>query len=448
MELERLNVGIITTVSGRWPQELPTARHEEYSAWLTRSYPDIHVIKAPKIAANKTDVATITEYFKKEAVDLVVQVIGAFTGDDVATYLGEELKAPVVIWAPHEPPFDGGRLMANALVGATMNTAAMYRLGLKYHFVYGDYTENRIQAEVSRLIKVYGALKKLKRTYLGLLGYRVTAFYSSTFDETLIRQKFGIKMEEFDLKVILDKAEKMDAAKVEEDIAKVRSFGQVQGIPDEYLQNHSRLTLAVKELIAEQGFNALCIKCWPELGNLHYTPCGMISRLADEDFPIGCESDVDATITMLIQKYLSGETPFMSDLITIDETENSAMFWHCGQAATKLKNPACDLIVSNHPLAGQGVAIYGTLKPGKVTVARMSKIGNEFKLFLVKGEAIPTQYVTKGVMVKVILEKPVYQVIHRIAEEGVPHHYSLVWDDVVEEMKKLASVLGVEVIEI
>jgi L-fucose isomerase-like protein len=448
MELERLNVGIITTVSGRWPLELPTARDEEYSAWLMKSYPDIHVVKSPKIAVNKNDVATITEYFKKETVDLVVQVIGAFTGDDVATYLGEELKVPIVIWAPHEPPFDGGRLMANALVSATMNTAALYRLGLKYHFIYGDCTDSRIQAEITKLIKVYGALKKLKRTYLGLLGYRPTGFYSSTFDETLIRQKFGIKMEEFDLKVILDKAEQMDASKVEADIAKVRALGQVQGIPDSYLENHSRLTLAIKELITEQDFNALCIKCWPELGNLHFTPCGMIARLADEDFLIGCESDVDATLTMLIQKYLSGKTPFMSDLITIDETENSASFWHCGQAATKLKSPDSDLIVSNHPLAGQGVAFYGTLKPGKVTVARMSKINNEFKLFLVKGEAIPTQYVTKGVMVKVVLEEPVDRVLHRIAEEGVPHHYSLIWDDVAEEMKSLAGVLGIQVIEI
>ncbi|HBF37006.1 MAG TPA: fucose isomerase [Firmicutes bacterium] len=338
--------------------------------------------------------------------------------------------------------------MANALVSATMNTAALYRLGLKYHFIYGDCTDSRIQAEITKLIKVYGALKKLKRTYLGLLGYRPTGFYSSTFDETLIRQKFGIKMEEFDLKVILDKAEQMDASKVEADIAKVRALGQVQGIPDSYLENHSRLTLAIKELITEQDFNALCIKCWPELGNLHFTPCGMIARLADEDFLIGCESDVDATLTMLIQKYLSGKTPFMSDLITIDETENSASFWHCGQAATKLKSPDSDLIVSNHPLAGQGVAFYGTLKPGKVTVARMSKINNEFKLFLVKGEAIPTQYVTKGVMVKVVLEEPVDKVLHRIAEEGVPHHYSLIWDDVAEEMKSLAGVLGIQVIEI
>ena len=32
--MEHLKVGFITTVSGRWPRELPIARNAEYGAWL------------------------------------------------------------------------------------------------------------------------------------------------------------------------------------------------------------------------------------------------------------------------------------------------------------------------------------------------------------------------------------------------------------------------------
>ena len=448
MELKPLNVGIVTTVSGRWPKELPSKRHEDYSHWMVESFPKIKIVKSGNIAANNQDIEDIADYFVKEAVDLIVLVIGAFTGDDLTSLLAERLGVPIILWTPHEPPFDGGRLMANALVSATMNAAALHRLGYKYHFIYGDYTESKIQAQITELIRVYDAIKKLKRTYLGLLGYRPTGFYSSTFDETLIRQKFGIKMEEFDLKLILDKAERMDASKVAADIEIVKAMGEVRVIPESFLENHSRLTLAIRELLAEHGFNALCIKCWPELGNLHYTPCGMISRLADEDFLIGCESDVDATLTMLIQKYLTGKTTFMTDLITIDEAENTALFWHCGQAARSLKSEESALVVGNHPLAGQGVAFYTTLKPGVVTVARMSKIDGVYKLFVVKGEAIPTEQVTPGAMVKVRLEKPVNEVICRIASEGVPHHYSLVWEDIAAEMELFARMLEIEVIQL
>jgi hypothetical protein len=67
---------------------------------------------------------------------------------------------------------------------------------------------------------------------------------------------------------------------------------------------------------------------------------------------------------------------------------------------------------------------------------------------MVKGEAIPTERNTKGVMVNVVLEQPVYEVIQRIAAEGVPHHYSLIWEDVTAEMTLLAKILGIEVIAI
>jgi len=46
------------------------------------------------------------------------------------------------------------------------------------------------------------------------------------------------------------------------------------------------------------------------------------------------------------------------------------------------------------------------------------------------------------------VECPVRQVIEQMIEEGVPHHYSLVWADVEEEMKQLCQLLGVEVIEL
>ena len=448
MELRRLNVGLITTVSGRWPKELPANRNEEYTKWLARNVPIINIISTGRIAVNEKDVEDTTEFFRKSSVDLVILLIGAFTGDSAAAFIGEELKVPVILWAPYEPPFDGGRLMANSLVAATMNSAALNRLGIKYHFIYGSYTDKRVQGEITGYIKVYDAIKKLRSAFLGLIGYRPTAFYSSTFNETLIRKLFGIKMEEFDLKVIFDMAEKVDTELVQKDAAGIRESVRIEDLPEGYLENHSRLYLSLKEFLKEQGFNALSLKCWPEMGFLKYTPCAVLSRFADEGFVIGCENDIDATITMLIQKYLSGRTVFMSDLISIDEKENTALFWHCGQAAGSLKDPASDIKASNHPLAGQGMVFETTLKPGRITIARMSDIGGVYKLFLVSGEAIPTKKVVKGVMVNVVLDTPVLKTIYKIAEEGVPHHYSLVWDDVAEEMKLMCKVLGIEVIRI
>ena len=102
----------------------------------------------------------------------------------------------------------------------------------------------------------------------------------------------------------------------------------------------------------------------------------------------------------------------------------------------------------NHPLAGQGTAFYGALKPGKVTAARFSNIDGQYKLFLLKGEAVDMDRYTKGIMANVKVERPVREVIERIIDEGIPHHYSLVWEDVVEAMKQVCSLLNIPGVEV
>ncbi len=134
-------------------------------------------------------------------------------------------------------------------------------------------------------------------------------------------------------------------------------------------------------------------------------------------------------------------------MINIDEEKNIMTFWHCGNAAPSLANPKYELLLRNHPLAGQGTAFWGALKPGKVTIARFCNIDGQYKLFLLKGEAVDMDRYTRGVMANVKIEKPVRQVVEQIIAEGVPHHYSLVWDDVAAELKEICGLLQIPVIE-
>ena len=444
---QKLNVGLVTTVSGRWPRELPKERHAQYSSWLQETFPEVSLIASDGIAVDQGDVDKAIDKFHQEKVDLVIVLIGAFTGDIAATRIAERLGTPVLLWALFEPEFDGGRLMSNALVAATMNNAALKRLGFRSHFIYGGVEDSRVVKEITSLIGVYKVLKILTKTFMGMIGYRPTGFYSSAFDETLIRRTFGISMEEVDLVHIFNVAETIGEEDIEKDMKAFCKSIKIDGLPDEYLRNHSKLTLAMKRVIADQGFDAVSLRCWPEMGQMKFTPCAMLSRLADEGIIIGCEADVNATISMLIGHSFSGKIPFMCDLIDIDEQENTALFWHCGQAARKLHDDSDNTCVCDHSMAGQGVVIEGTLKPGKVTVSLVVQIGDEYKMFLASGEAVPTKKVIKGVMVNVKMNYPVRDMLYRIAEEGIPHHYSIVWADIADDLKALASHLGIETIE-
>lgn len=444
----RLNVGFVTTYSGRWPEELPKRRNQEYGDWLEENLPAVHIVRASMLGCSRDAVELVAKEFKTQEVDVIVMLYGAFTGDDVSAYLTEMLKTPVLLWAPYEMPFEkDDRLYSNALCSMTMNAAALRKLGAVYHTVYGSKEDERAEGKVKNLLMAYQTVKAFSHTSLGLFGYRPTAFYNCSFDESLIRRTFGVKIEETDLKVVFDKMEALPEAQWQEDMAKMSKTYDTTKLPDGHLENHSKLYLALKEVMKEQRYDFATLKCWPEMGNLHTTPCAVLGRLADEGINIGCEGDVDAELTQMAEYFLTGKPSFITDMINIDERENVMTFWHCGNAAPSLCNPDYEVSIRNHPLAGQGTAFYGALKPGLVTIARFCNLGGSYKLFLMKGEAVPMDRYTRGIMVNVQVDRPVRDVVEGIIQEGVPHHYSIVWEDVADQLKTVCGLLNIPVID-
>lgn len=443
---EKLKVGFITTVSGRWPRELPRQRKAKYDEYLKNAYPEYDFCFPDDIAEDKASLDAAIAKFKSFGVDVVLLMYGAFSGDDYACGLYDELKTPIIFWSLREPELHGGRLLANALVAATMNSASVKRLGGTTHFVLGNEDEPEAKKELDSILSAYALKKAMSKVTFGLLGYRPTAFYNSAFNEGLIRRTFGIKMEETDLKVVFDKMAKYTEEEVNAEIAKI-TIPVVKNLPEGHLENHARLCMAIREVFAEQGYDYAALKCWPEMGNLHATPCAVIGRLADEGIHLICEGDVDAGLAYAAENILSKKPGFITDLININEEENYVTFWHCGNAAPSLISENCKPEMANHPLAGQGTAIRAILKGGTITFARFCDIDGKYVLFVGKGEGVDSDMYTPGAMINVKLSCPVKKTIYEIIEKGIPHHYALAWGDYVEELKAYAKLIGAEIIE-
>lgn len=445
--MNNLKVGFITTVSGRWPRELPIQRNQEYGRWLRENVKDAQIVGFDYVIDTAEKIDETIRIFRAQEVDLVLMLYGAFTGDDVSTTIAEKLKLPLILWAPREPDVHGGRLLSNALVAMTMNNASLQRLGHYPRTVYGGLESDWAKGQILSYIRAYGAIRKLSGATLGLFGYRPTAFYNSAFDEGLIRKTFGLTIEETDLKVVFDRMQTQDEAAVEADLARLREvFPFGDDFVPEYQRNHSRLYLTLKQLMEEQHYAYGVIKCWPEMGNLKAVPCAVLGRLADDGYSIACEGDVDVSLSMAVQNSLTGTANFITDLIDINEEENYLTFWHCGNAAPSLHHPGCSPTLCDHPLYNKGSAFRAVLKEGAVTVSRFCNVGGKYKLFLTSGTALPTRMYTPGCIVNVKTQAPVRSIIDGIIKEAVPHHYSVVWADVADDMAAIADILGIEVI--
>ena len=445
----KLHIGVITSCSGRWPRELPEKRLRLYGDWCRKNLGDTEVCVFEKIAGSQAELLEAVEIFRKSAVDLVIQIIGAFTGDDICCGIYEQLRVPVILWAPKEDAWDRDeRMYANGLCCASMNGASLRRLQAPHYIVYGNCDDTKATDKIRKIVRAYSAVHALRGTTFGLFGYRPTAFYNCASDEVLLRKTFGIRLEETDLKVLFDQMKEIPEEEVTKEEQHVMSLWDTSLMPPGHLENHCRLYLALKKIYPALGYAYSTIKCWPEMGNAKTQPCAVLGRLADEGIHITCEGDVDAGITAYLEHVLTGKVTFIADLINLSEEENTVTFWHCGNGAPSLHDKEDGVVLADHPLAGQGSAFWCSLKSGVVTAARFSNIDGQYRLFLLPGTAVPTKRNARGCMVNVKTNTPVTTLVDHIEETGMSHHYALVWSDIAEDLRMIAGILGIPVVEL
>lgn len=445
---QKLNVGLMVTKSGRWPQELPQQRLEEYAQWARGKMPHVNWIIPGHVLTTPEEVQSAIDQFRAALTDVVVMVYGAFTADDIAAALCQHMDVPLILWAPHEPPFHPEeRLWTNALCAMMMNASSLHRLGYACHTIYGDPGEDAAGGQVIRLLQGYGVRKALSGMRIGLIGYRPTNYYVSTFDEAAIRHTFGMTMNSTDLQVIRETMDTLPWEEVAQDMQAVQDAWDTHQLPEGHLELHSRSYLAIRQVMAEARYDLAAIKCWPEMTAMHIQPCAVLGRLLSQGITVACESDVDAAITQVMEQLLTASPPFIADLIDLDEAENTFTFWHCGNPAPELHSAKYPCRLCNHPLIGQGSAFWTALKPGRVTIARLHNDQGAYQLVLMGGEALDRDRTTRGAMCQVQMDHPVRPTLEALLSRGIPHHYVLVWADCRAALKQTAQLMHIPVVE-
>ena len=87
------------------------------------------------------------------------------------------------------------------------------------------------------------------------------------------------------------------------------------------------------------------------------------------------------------------------------------------------------------------------IKPGRVTIARLSAIKNHYRMFISNGEALETEMVLRGNPVNVKVDNKVRDVLETISLEGFEHHYAVVHAEITKELTELCDRLNIEVIK-
>ena len=420
-------------------------QRSESKALLTKNINN--VFSPDEILTSVEDLEEFLSSLPKNEIDLIVYQSITFADSEFITKAISIINKPVIVWSVREPSV-GGRLRLNSLTGGNTTCHTLKVNRHQYEFVFGDASEKSLQQKLHKHLKSEEVVKKLRQLTIGVVGEHPPGFDFSGTDEDELRQAIGVNIHEIDLYKAFEKCVEIpeESWLPEVELAQEKVFGLSKN--DETVEKFAQFTTYIRSYINEHGISALAVRCWPDFfTELGAAACSTLSHFTDEGIVSSCESDIHGSITMYILKELAGGAPYLGDLVHVNEDNNSVTFWHCGAGAYSLANPKTGANSGLHPNRKMGFTLEFGLKAGIVTLARLSKGADGYKMFVMTGKALDTPQQFNGTSVEVELEENVTDIVYKVMDEGLEPHFVLAYGDVKEQYLDLARRLGIEVIE-
>lgn len=382
--------------------------------------------------------------------DLIIYQCSTFIGGDFVTELTNRFNCPIIIWAVREPSIDGGRLKLNSLTGAFSAGNSLRMQGRQHEFIFGNPNEEI----VSKRFRVVGSaiemVKKMNNLVVGVVGSQPAGFGFGAIDEAKLVGTFGIKIAQIEAANLMDNAKSYNSEDIIIALEELKSrTNGYEIVSKENLEKYARLRTAYEEFIHESGAGAIASRCWPDFFTNFGAPvCAVLSMLNDNGIPSSCETDIGGAISMFIGSGFSNMATYFGDPVAIDEACNSIVYWHCGAGASCLASKKEGAKLGVHPNRKIGPTMEFGLRGGQVTVLRLGKDRNGFRMFIMKGEALDEgqKFFGTSITVKPQDGKAIDKV-KEFVQDGWEPHFAIAYGDIVEEVKTMCNLLDISVCE-
>ena len=417
-------------------------------------------------------------------IDLLLILQVTFTDATMTVKLAREARTPLAIWAVPEPRI-GGRLRLNAYCGLNLAAHALGRAGVAHGSLYADPAAPQLADSLRALARPYSlpassglasslpssesafaaldvdrrrraeqsaerVLESLADSRITVVGKHPDGFDTCEFDPDLLARLARIKVDHVTLGELFERARATDAGRVA--AVKDRAEAQVAGLGEvdtEQLDRSFRVFCALEDVQRDTRARGLAVRCWPEMFTEYgCAACGPMAMMNQKKVPSACEADVNGSVTQLILQELAGEPAWMADLVDITAADDTAVLWHCGLAPISMCDPEFKPEATIHTNRRMPLLYQFPIKPGRITLARLSRSRNALKLVIAGAEVVRAPMAFTGCSGTVRFDRSAADVSARILDEALEHHFALAYGDHRDALRALASRWSVPVLEL
>jgi len=221
------------------------------------------------------------------------------------------------------------------------------------------------------------------------------------------------------------------------------------------LDNTVKAYLALDDYAKENGINSYTIKCVPEpIYLLGANPCGINSILTENDYISGCEGDVMTTLTMEILSIFSGKRPLTVDIMSIRETDDSVLLWHCGAGAPSIagknKITYCNSPILVKDGIKQGVCADFIPEYDEVSMGALVEDWklNNYKFFIANGKAVETKPFIGGNPIKIKFNIKGEDLGTYLTDNHLSQHYQVVGKNISKLIEEFCFWKEIELLKL
>lgn len=384
--------------------------------------------------------------------DLVILQNITFANAAYASDVARRISCPVLLWTLREPVIDGGRLRLNSLTGAysAANAFMTLRDG-QFEYLFGAPDEARVIRKLGATVRAAKLKHDMKDLTISQVGHTPQGFGFGRAMDTEMQKTFGATVESIEARELINQAKSFTDEECAQYLADLdHATVGLDQTPSKNKLDFARVSKAYQDYVKEHHIGALSSRCWPDFFTDFGTPvCAVLGILNDLGVAASCEADTYGALSMYMGMQLSGKPVFFGDPVSLDESENTVTFWHCGTAACSLADPKTGATIGVHPNRKIGPAMdFGCAPADHVTVFRVGrKADGTFRFFVATGSALekPKQFIGTSTVVQT--DTNAFDLVDRSVRDCWEPHFVVVYDDVKEELETLARMLGVEVCE-
>ena len=360
---------------------------------------DLYGINEEGLLYSDSDLKKAIKLFSSEEVDALFFPHCNFGSEALVSQLAKELSLPVLLWGPRDDaPLNNGMRTRDSQCGLFATGKVLRRYNVPFTYLTNSWVDSKeFKAGFQRFLAVSSVVKAMKNLRILQISTRPEPFCSVMCNENELLERFGVQLYPITLTEITAEMEKILNENSDELKATVKFIKEniSKDSPDSQITKTAALKMAIGAKADFYGCRAAAIQCWNALQDITgIMPCLANSLLADEGFPVACETDIHGAITaVMVQAAAMNEKPqFFADItVRHPEDDNSELLWHCGAFPYSLARNKNTARAGEHwvlPSKAYGTCMW-EIKGGRVTIARFDGDHGNYSLFV--GEAEGTE---------------------------------------------------------